>query len=93
MWAARAGTSFGYALANGTIGVYDKTSRVCLIESDTRQNRPRVTPVDAPRQVWRVKSKHTVTAIAGFDLDGDGQPELISGWSNGKIEVRAGPCL
>ena len=22
------------------------------------------------------------------DLDGDGMPELISGWSNGKIEVR-----
>lgn len=59
------GTVYGYALGNGTIGVYDKTSRV-----------------------WRVKSKNTVTSIAGFDLDGDGVPELISGWSNGKVEVR-----
>ena len=58
---------FGYALANGTVGVYT-----------------------APGQRrWRVKSKHTPTAIIGFDLDGDGEPELISGWSNGKFEVRS----
>ena len=38
---------------------------------------------------WRVKSKHEVTAISSFDLDGDGQPELISGWANGKFEVRS----
>ena len=38
---------------------------------------------------WRVKSKHEVTALCGFDLDGDGHPETISGWANGKIEVRS----
>ena len=59
--------TFGYALANGTIGVYSKPG----------QRR------------WRVKSKHEVTAIIGYDLDGDGEPELISGWSNGKFEVRS----
>ena len=59
--------TFGYALSNGTVGVYT-----------------------APGQRrWRVKSKHTPTAIIGFDLDGDGEPELISGWSNGKFEVRS----
>ena len=62
----RMGT-FGYALGNGTVGVY----------SGPGQRR------------WRVKSKHEVTAILGFDLDGDGEPELISGWSNGKFEVRS----
>jgi len=30
------------------------------------------------RQIWNLS-----------DLDGDGQPELISGWSNGKFEVRS----
>ena len=29
---------------------------------------------------WRVKAKHDVTSIIGFDLDGDGEPQLISGW-------------
>lgn len=53
-------------MANGTIGLYDKQTRI-----------------------WRVKSKHSVTAIQGYDLDGDGVPELISGWANGKFEVRA----
>tara|TARA_B110001452_G_scaffold141043_1_gene117280 strand:+ start:1700 stop:2617 length:918 start_codon:yes stop_codon:yes gene_type:complete len=38
---------------------------------------------------WRVKSKHDVCAITGFDLDGDGVPEVISGWANGKLEVRS----
>ena len=60
--AALDGSKFGYALANGTIGVYDKGSRA-----------------------WRVKSKHTLTALCSHDLDGDGQMELISGWSNGKV--------
>lgn len=58
-------SKFGYALVNGTIGVYDRLDRA-----------------------WRVKSKHSVCALASYDLDGDGYPELISGWSNGRVEVR-----
>mmetsp|Transcript_21661 Transcript_21661/g.44275 ORF Transcript_21661/g.44275 Transcript_21661/m.44275 type:complete len:703 (+) Transcript_21661:114-2222(+) len=60
-------TTFAYALANGTIGVYDKPGQ----------------------RKWRVKSKNEACAIAGFDLDGDGMPEVISGWGNGKLEVRS----
>ncbi len=59
-------TTFGYSLANGTVGVYNKAARV-----------------------WRVKSKHKGVRISSFDLDGDGQPELICGWNSGKIEVRS----
>ena len=57
---------FGYALTNGTVGVYNGS-----------------------RRVWRVKSRHDVQCINSFDLDGDGVQELLSGWSNGKFEVRA----
>eukprot|EP00742_Colponemidia_sp_Colp-10_P006121 GILJ01006549.1.p1 GENE.GILJ01006549.1~~GILJ01006549.1.p1 ORF type:complete len:712 (+),score=127.24 GILJ01006549.1:705-2840(+) len=59
-------TRYGYGLANGTIGVYDRSVRV-----------------------WRMKSKNQVRALLGVDLDADGVPELVSGWSNGKLEVRS----
>jgi Bardet-Biedl syndrome 2 protein len=59
-------TLYGYALGNGTIGVYNRASRV-----------------------WRVKSKNSAMCLEAFDLDADGVPELVSGWSNGKIEVRS----
>ncbi len=58
-------TKYGYGLANGTVGMYDKDKRV-----------------------WRAKTKHVIHAIESYDLDGDGIPELIAGWSNGKVEVR-----
>uniref|UniRef100_A0A383WCU1 Bardet-Biedl syndrome 2 protein homolog n=1 Tax=Tetradesmus obliquus TaxID=3088 RepID=A0A383WCU1_TETOB len=40
-------------------------------------------------RLWRVKSKHSVSCIAAFDLNGDSVLELISGWSNGKVEARS----
>ncbi|KAJ7383530.1 Bardet-Biedl syndrome 2 protein [Desmophyllum pertusum] len=60
------GSRFGYALGNGTVGVYDKTARY-----------------------WRIKSKNQAVTIHSFDLDSDGVPELITGWSNGKIDARS----
>lgn len=59
------GSRYGYALCNGTVGVYDGT-----------------------RRQWRVKSKNHVTAFTAYDLDGDGVPEVVTGWSSGKLEVR-----
>ncbi len=56
---------YGYALSNGTVGVYEKTTRW-----------------------WRIKSKNNATCIYGYDLDGDGVKELITGWSNGKLDAR-----
>ncbi len=59
------GNRVGYALRNGTIGVYE-----------------------GDRRVWRVKSKHCPRALISFDLDADGVPELVSGWSDGAVNVR-----
>lgn len=56
---------FGYALSNGTVGVYFKRERL-----------------------WRIKSKNQAICIAPFHLNGDGIPKLVTGWSNGKIDVR-----
>lgn len=41
-------------------------------------------------RIWRVKSKHSVCAVSAFDLDGDGVPEMISGWSNGRVRACQG---
>ena len=60
------GSVYGYALANGTVGVYDRASRN-----------------------WRIKSKNQALTIHSYDIDGDGVTELISGWSNGKIDARS----
>ena len=32
-----------------------------------------------------LQSKNQAVSIYSFDLDGDGVPELITGWSNGKV--------
>lgn len=55
----------GYALQNGTVGVYKGKHRA-----------------------WRVKSKNVPTAIRAFDINGDGEKEIVIGWSNGKFESR-----
>jgi Bardet-Biedl syndrome 2 protein len=39
-------------------------------------------------RLWRVKTKHQVHAIETYDLNADGYPEVISGWSNGSLNVR-----
>jgi len=58
-------SKFGYALINGSIGVYDKNNRL-----------------------WRIKSKNLAMSIDAFDIDSDGVPELVTGWSNGKIDAK-----
>ncbi|KAG9467357.1 Bardet-Biedl syndrome 2 protein isoform X2 [Eleutherodactylus coqui] len=62
MYASR----FGYALSNGTVGVYERMSRY-----------------------WRIKSKNLAMSIHAFDLNSDGVCELITGWSNGKVDARS----
>jgi Bardet-Biedl syndrome 2 protein len=39
-------------------------------------------------RLWRAKTKHELTALAAYDIDGDGVKEIICGWSNGSFQVR-----
>ena len=41
------------------------------------------------KRKWRVKSKHKVQAMTVFDMQQTGVCDIIIGWSNGRIEVRA----
>lgn len=34
------------------------------------------------------QSKSQAVCLHGYDIDGDGRPELITGWSNGKVGSR-----
>ncbi|XP_031838360.1 BBSome complex member BBS2 [Nomia melanderi] len=41
------------------------------------------------QRLWRVKSKHRVVVTKSFDVNGDGIPEIITGWNNGKVDARS----
>lgn len=43
---------------------------------------------DKLTRAWRVKSKNRVHCVDCFDIDSDGVPEVVTGWENGKVEVR-----
>lgn len=93
-----AGTSlFAYGLANGTVGVYGTlnpgSSAAALAQAASPPPKGGSGTASgsgggALQRMWRAKSKGRVVALVAFDFDSDGVPELVCGWSNGKVEVR-----
>ncbi|RNF24084.1 putative intergrin alpha chain protein [Trypanosoma conorhini] len=43
---------------------------------------------DRTERVWRAKGRHRPVSAAFCDVDFDGVPELVVGWSSGRVEVR-----
>ncbi|RNF05259.1 putative intergrin alpha chain protein [Trypanosoma rangeli] len=43
---------------------------------------------DRTERVWRVKGRHRPVSAAFCDVDFDDVPELVVGWSSGRVEVR-----
>ena len=39
-------------------------------------------------RVWRIKSKNQAMTLFGADINNNGQIELLTGWSNGKLDIR-----
>jgi len=43
---------------------------------------------DHLKREWRTKSRNKVCSVTAYDSNGDGVDELVTGWDNGKLEVR-----
>lgn len=88
------GSRFGYALSNGTVGVYDKTARYWRIKVSAAQplllgagSRVYFQHGETPVLIIGIlfQSKNHAVSIHAFDINSDGVCELITGWSNGKV--------
>jgi Bardet-Biedl syndrome 2 protein len=40
-------------------------------------------------RLWRIKSRNSAMSITSFDINLDGVPELITGWSDGKVDAKS----
>lgn len=90
---------FAYGLENGTIGVYRLlaiTSREATEPTAADNLEHNFNDANQKQQVslfgerlWRHRSKQPIVALSLFDIDGDGQDELVVGQRNGRLEVRS----
>lgn len=39
-------------------------------------------------RLWRKKGKNQISSLTAYDIDADDSQELITGWTNGKVEMR-----
>lgn len=39
-------------------------------------------------RLWRIKSKNQAVSLLSYDVNNDGQNELVTGWTNGKVDAR-----
>lgn len=88
---------FAYGLENCIIGVYrllaaSKETNAADISTDDDRDKPQQQQQHVSlfaERLWRHKSKQVPMSLCLFDIDGDGRDELIVGYRNGRLEVRA----
>ena len=66
------GSSYIYALANGTIGTMYILSFTVMAWGCSSRRSLHLGVYNKSRRTWRVKSKQVVTATTSFDLNNDG---------------------
>ena len=91
------GERFGYSLANGIVGMYAGTERQWRIKVTfgtmhlyitlSSASFPPSLPPSLPAYLLP-QSKNQPICLHSFNVDEDGVPELVTGWANGKMDVR-----
>lgn len=80
---------FAYGLENGIIGVYRLLMSVDSTIDNSLASAATTTGVIATERLWRHRSKQVPLTIMMYDIDGDGQDELLIGFKNSRLEARS----
>ena len=69
----REGRLIAFTTAGGAVGVYQLK---------------KISGVLQLVRLWRSSARSRATVVAFYDIDSDGQTELVAGWASGRIEAR-----
>ncbi len=97
------GNNYAYSLINGEVGVYGGSERFWRIKvsglfqvtisplflSTLSPLLSSLLPPPSPPPPPLSQSKSQPMCLFSYDMNDDGVPELVTGWSSGKVDIRS----